>query len=71
MRLHGDATLKLQQPADDRVFWKRDLASRYDVSRETVWRWQQSGKLPPPDVRIGNRYGWRAATIRAHETVGA
>jgi hypothetical protein len=36
-----------------------------------VWRWQQAGKIPAPDVRIGNRYGWRVATIRKHETIAA
>ncbi len=52
----------------ERVLWPRDLADRYNVCRETVWRWKQDGKLPPPDVRIGTRRGWRAETIRAHES---
>ena len=55
-------------PGSERVLWRRDLAARYGVARETVWRWQQAGKIPAPDVRIGNRQGWRAETIRANES---
>lgn len=55
-------------PDADRVLWRRDLAARYGVCRETVWRWQQAGKIPRPDVRIGDRHGWRAETIRTHES---
>ena len=55
----------------ERVLWRRDLAARYGVCRETVWRWQQDKKIPPPDVRIGTRQGWRVETIRAHETPSA
>lgn len=58
-------------PDFDRVLWRRDLAARYGVCRETVWRWQQAGKIPAPDVRIGERHGWRSETIRAHESAAA
>lgn len=26
----------------------RDLASRYRISRSTVWRWAKEGRLPEP-----------------------
>lgn len=55
----------------DRVLWRRDLAARYSVCRETVWRWEKAGKIPAPDVRIGDRHGWRVGTIRAHESPAA
>ncbi|MCC7200707.1 MAG: transcriptional regulator [Gammaproteobacteria bacterium] len=55
----------------ERVLWRRNLAARYDVCRETVWRWEKDGKIPAPDVRIGNRRGWRLETIRAHESAAA
>lgn len=58
-------------PESERVLWRRDLAARYGVCRETVWRWQQAGKIPAPDVRIGDRHGWRAETIREHESAAA
>lgn len=58
-------------PDPDRVLWRRDLAARYNVCRETVWRWQKAGKIPEPDVRIGDREGWRTGTIRAHESAAA
>jgi predicted DNA-binding transcriptional regulator AlpA len=58
-------------PEAERVLWRRDLAARYGVCRETVWRWQQSGTIPAPDVRLGRRSGWRVETIRAHESAAA
>jgi predicted DNA-binding transcriptional regulator AlpA len=29
-----------------------DLAARYSISRATVWRWANAGRLPAP-VRLG------------------
>lgn len=55
----------------DRVLFKTDLARRYGKARETIWRWERDGKLPPPDVRVAGRNGWREATIRTYETVSA
>lgn len=60
-----------KSPDTERVLWRRDLAARYGVCRETVWRWQQAGKIPAPDVRIGDRDGWRTETIRRHESRAA
>jgi hypothetical protein len=53
---------------DERVLFKPDLAKRYNKARETIWRWQVSGKLPPPDVRVAGHEGWYQRTIRAHES---
>jgi len=54
-------------PAGERVLFKPDLARRYGKARETIWRWERAGKLPPPDVRVAGHKGWREATILAHE----
>jgi predicted DNA-binding transcriptional regulator AlpA len=51
----------------DRVLFKTDLARRYGKSRETIWRWIKSGRLPAPDVRVAGQDAWREATIRTHE----
>ena len=58
-------------PQADRVLFKSDLAKRYGKARETIWRWQRSGKLPPPDVHIAGHQGWREQTILDHERVAA
>lgn len=50
----------------DRVLWRRDLPSTFDVDTETVRRWIKAGKLPKPDVDISRRSrGWRVSTLRA------
>ncbi len=47
--------------------WPIDLARRYRRDPITVWRWQRNGKLPPPDIEIGGRKGWRLSTIEDFE----
>ncbi|HQU69096.1 MAG TPA: AlpA family phage regulatory protein [Albidovulum sp.] len=43
------------------------VAGRYGISVDTVWRWSRSGDLPRP-LRIGpNITRWRLADLIAHE----
>jgi excisionase family DNA binding protein len=54
----------------------REVATRYSVSRPTIWRWVRLNHLPAPE-RIGpNTQRWRVAALedwdakreqRAHE----
>jgi predicted DNA-binding transcriptional regulator AlpA len=53
------------------VIWPGELAARWGLSKPTLWRYQHAGKLPPRDFAIGDRKGWRRATIEAHEARGA
>jgi predicted DNA-binding transcriptional regulator AlpA len=44
-----------------------DLAKRYSISRATVWRWSNSGRLPPP-VRLGEATTrWPLEAVLEHE----
>lgn len=38
------------------------LAELLDVNASTIWRWRQSGVLPPP-VEIGGIHGWTEQQI--------
>lgn len=49
------------------VIWNAGLEARYGISPPTRWRWERAGKLPPRDVHIGGRSGWKLATIEAAE----
>lgn len=45
-----------------------DLAARFGVSRNTIWRWARSGAFPRP-VRIGpSATRWALAEIEAFES---
>lgn len=44
-----------------------DLATRYGVSRRTVWRWVALGKLPRPEQLPGNVRRWLLSDIEALE----
>ena len=46
-----------------RIFWQSDLRERYDIGRTTLYRWQRSKLLPPPDVIMGRLTGWYEPTI--------
>jgi prophage regulatory protein len=43
------------------------LAERYEVSRNTIWRWARAGRLPKP-VKFGERITrWRLDDVLASE----
>ncbi len=45
------------------------LAERYGVSRNTIWRWTRTGRLPKP-VKFGERITrWRLDDVLASEPV--
>lgn len=55
----------------DAVIWPRGLEQRYGISAITRWRWERAGRLPPRDVHIGGRSGWRPDTLTAAEQSGS
>ncbi len=43
------------------------LAERWSVSRNTIWRWTRAGRIPAP-IRLGdNCTRWVMADIHAYE----
>lgn len=43
------------------------VADRYGVSNDTVWRWSRAGDLPKP-VKVGpNVTRWRLSELMAHD----
>lgn len=54
--------------AGDAVIWPSGVCRRYGISPITRWRWERAGKLPPRDVHIGGRSGWRPETLVAAES---
>ncbi|TDT41498.1 AlpA family transcriptional regulator [Halospina denitrificans] len=43
-----------------------DNATRYGVSRQTVWRWVRQGKFPSP-IRINGCTRWKLSDLEAWE----
>lgn len=59
----------MQSSAISRSVYVRDidLAKRYSVSRNTIWRWSKEGRLPSP-VRIGPSVTrWRLDDVEKFE----
>ena len=53
------------------VVWAKGVEQRYGLSEVTRWRWERDGKLPPRDVNVGGRTGWRPETLAAFENRSA
>jgi predicted DNA-binding transcriptional regulator AlpA len=51
----------------DVVVWPSGVQQRYGISNVTRWRWERAGKLPPRDVNVGGKTGWRPETLQAAE----
>jgi predicted DNA-binding transcriptional regulator AlpA len=49
------------------VIWPKGVEARYDISAPTRWRWEKTGRLPPRDVNLGGKTGWRHETLSAAE----
>lgn len=47
------------------VVWPKGVEARYGISAPTRWRWEKQGKLPPRDVCIGDKTGWKPSTLPA------
>lgn len=45
----------------------KDLASRYSVSRITIWRWARAGTIPKPHKIAPGTTRWAADEIAENE----
>jgi|GEM_PF-745831 len=53
--------------SDDRYYTDSELAMRYKVVRQTIWRWVNSGNFPEP-IKLGpNTSRWCVSDILAYE----
>ncbi|MFC3105012.1 helix-turn-helix transcriptional regulator [Salinisphaera aquimarina] len=43
------------------------LATRWQVSRNTIWRWARLGRIPSPIRLAANVTRWRLEEIEAYE----
>lgn len=55
----------------NRVVWAKGVEERYGISAPTRWRWEKAGRLPPRDVNVGGKTGWRPETLEAAEAMSA
>ena len=42
------------------------VAARYDVHKQTIWRWVQEGKFPKP-VKVNGSTRWKLSDIESWE----
>jgi len=50
---------------DDRMLSADEWAAVCGVSKRQVFRWQDSGHMPAPDLSIGQVRRWKSGTLRA------
>jgi predicted DNA-binding transcriptional regulator AlpA len=63
--------LQLERAAASDIIWPRGAEIRYGVSKPTIWRWERTGRLPPRDVNLNGKTGWRRSTLLAAEQSAA
>jgi predicted DNA-binding transcriptional regulator AlpA len=58
----------MTQPLNPEIFFLNvaQVARRYSVSTDTIWRWSNTGDLPRP-VKIGGSTRWRLSDLIEHE----
>jgi prophage regulatory protein len=66
----------MTKPAPQVVYLSvRQLAARYGVHSATIWRWAQTGRLPPPKRLTSQTTRWRKDEVEEydaqHEEVGS
>ncbi len=44
----------------------KQVADRYSICRETVWRWSKIGRFPSP-VKLGKSVRWRLSDLEKSE----
>ena len=49
------------------VIWPSGVEERYGITSVTRWRWERAGKLPPRDVNVGGKTGWKPETLESAE----
>jgi predicted DNA-binding transcriptional regulator AlpA len=49
------------------VVWPKGVEARYGISDITRWRWEKQKKLPPRDMFIGGRTGWKPETLAEYD----
>ena len=49
----------------------KQLALRYAVTRQTVWRWSREGKFPKPVTLSQGCTRWRLSDVEAWEGANA
>lgn len=67
---NGDKRKRAAPISGTEVVWPAGVELRYGISAVTRWRWERAGKLPPRDLHIGGRSGWRPDTLKAAEASG-
>jgi hypothetical protein len=47
------------------VYWPHGVEQRYGITAVTRWRWERDKRLPPRDVDVGGKTGWKPETLDA------
>ncbi len=54
-------------PVDERFLTDKAVGERFDVSRQTVWRWVQQGIFPAPVIISPGTTRWRLSDLLSFE----
>ena len=56
----------MSTPAQDKLFYRNELAAALGVSTETLRRWIRAEKIPKPDIDMSRKtQAWRLSSLQA------
>ncbi len=61
------SSASVKEASNERYLRDSEVAHRYGVSRQTVWRWAAQGTLPEPIKLSQGVTRWQLSDLRAHE----
>ncbi|MFD2738037.1 helix-turn-helix transcriptional regulator [Sulfitobacter aestuarii] len=64
---HDTGQEPLLPAAEERYLKDREVAARYGISRQTVWRRKKNGQLPPPVKIAPHSTRWKLSTLMEFE----
>lgn len=60
--------IKLNEPLfQDRLLADRDVAARYKVEKQTIWRWVKTSKVFPKPIKIEGTTRWSENELDEHD----
>ena len=58
----------IQVPTENLFLTVEQVAARYNVSKDSIWRWKREGRVPAAVVVGPNSTRWRLSDLIEHES---
>ena len=60
--------MNIQVPTENLFLTVDQVAGRYNVSKDSIWRWKREGRFPAAVIVGPNSTRWRLSDLIEHES---